>query len=242
MQTKDKGIFTNNILKVIACISMFIDHLGYIFFPRVIIFRIIGRLAFPLFAYMIAEGTRYTKSKVRYFFSIFGLAVVCQIVYFIVERDLYLNTLMTFSISILLIYSLQYFKEQFCRNQSIPKMILSGILFIILIAGVYVLNIFVEVDYGFFGCILPVFASILHGVDMEKKGVLDNKCMHILAFSIGLLLLCLFSHWTIQYYSFISVILLLLYNGTRGRYNIKYFFYIFYPLHLAVLYGIFMLF
>jgi len=44
---------------------MTVDHLGFILFPSLIILRIIGRIAFPIFAYMIAEGCRYTKNEKR---------------------------------------------------------------------------------------------------------------------------------------------------------------------------------
>ena len=47
--------------------------------------------------------------------------------------------------------------------------------------------------------------------------------------------------WPIQYWSLLAVPLLVLYNGKPGRVRMKYFFYIFYPLHLVILYGISML-
>ena len=50
-------------IKIIALLSMTIDHFGVIFFPKVELFRILGRIAMPIFAYMIAEGCRYTKTK-----------------------------------------------------------------------------------------------------------------------------------------------------------------------------------
>ena len=71
---------TNNKLKIIAMISMLIDHIGVALFPYVEIFRIIGRLAFPIFAYMIAEGCRYTKNRKKYLGIILGMAIVFQLV------------------------------------------------------------------------------------------------------------------------------------------------------------------
>ena len=56
------GFLSSNILKIVACISMLLDHIGFIFFPQYIIFRILGRVAFPIFAFMIAEGCYYTKN------------------------------------------------------------------------------------------------------------------------------------------------------------------------------------
>ena len=54
---------TGNQLKLIALVTMTIDHIGMQLFPRVRLLRIIGRLAFPIFAYMIAEGCRYTRNR-----------------------------------------------------------------------------------------------------------------------------------------------------------------------------------
>ena len=70
------AILNGNTLKIIAAIAMLCDHVGLMFFPQVSIFRIIGRLAFPIFAFMIAEGAHYTKRKARYFLTIFSLAAI----------------------------------------------------------------------------------------------------------------------------------------------------------------------
>ena len=111
METTVKSGLSSNAIKIIAAITMFIDHLGFMLFPQVRILRIIGRLSMPLFAYMIAQGCRYTKNKLKHFLTIFSLAVVLQVVYYVYSREMKLSILFTFSFSILLIYALQYFKE-----------------------------------------------------------------------------------------------------------------------------------
>lgn len=73
-----KGI-SGNVIKILAAILMVIDHIGVILFPNVLLLRIIGRLSFPLFAFMIAEGAKYTKNKLKYFLGIFILGIICQI-------------------------------------------------------------------------------------------------------------------------------------------------------------------
>jgi hypothetical protein len=57
------GFLSGSTIKIIACILMAIDHIGYHLFPNLIILRIIGRLSMPLFAFFIAEGCYYTKNK-----------------------------------------------------------------------------------------------------------------------------------------------------------------------------------
>ena len=82
-------ILSGSSLKIIAVISMLIDHIGYILLPEVAFLRYIGRLAFPIFAYMIAEGCRYTKNRAKYLGMIAGMAVIFQAVYFVAMQSLY---------------------------------------------------------------------------------------------------------------------------------------------------------
>ena len=89
---------SGNVLKIIAAISMLIDHVGYMLFPEYKILRIIGRISFPIFAFMIAEGCNYTKNKLRYFIVILSLATVYQIVYFIYDKSIDMGIFVTFSL------------------------------------------------------------------------------------------------------------------------------------------------
>lgn len=221
-----QAFLTGNALKILAAVFMTIDHVGAILFPRVAVLRLLGRLAMPIFAFMIAEGCKYTKNRKKYFGMIFILGTLCQIVYYLFDGSLYLSILMTFSLSILMIYSLQFWKEK--------KTAPAGLVFIASVAVAYILNRNFEFDYGFWGCMLPVFATLAHGTKQ------DSIQTSVLNLGIGLLILSL-DIGGIQIYSMFSLFLLLCYNGRRGKRNLKYFFYIFYPTHLAVLDGIAML-
>ena len=94
------------LIKLIAAASMLLDHIGMILFPNVLWLRIAGRLAFPLYALCIAEGFRHTRNRIKYFLRIFVLGAVCQVVYFFVSADPYLGILITFSLSIVLLFLL----------------------------------------------------------------------------------------------------------------------------------------
>lgn len=215
---------TGNALKLLAALFMTIDHIGVVLFPRVLILRIIGRLALPIFAYMIAEGCKYTRNKRKYFGMIFALATLCQIVYFFVDGTLYLSILYTFSLSILTVYAMQNMKSRGTTA--------SCLLFLLTVSAVWVLNLMFTIDYGFWGCMLPVFAAIFHST---KK---DRLPVSVGMLGIGLVLLSLDLGDSIQILSLAALPLLLCYNGRRGKWNLKYFFYIFYPVHLAVIQGI----
>ena len=101
---------SGNQLKIIALIAMTCDHVAVQLLPQWQILRVIGRLALPVFAYMIAEGCRYTKNRKRYLMGIAAIAALCQIVYFVAQKSVYQGILVTFSLSIVLIYAIDYAK------------------------------------------------------------------------------------------------------------------------------------
>ena len=211
---------TGNALKLIAALSMTIDHAGMLLFPQYPVLRILGRLAFPIFAFMIAEGCKYTHSRRRYFGNIFTLAVLCQMVYYLVDGSLYLSILCTFSLSILTIFALQDFRRE--------PTTLRGAVFFGAVAAVYLLNQFCSIDYGFWGCMVPVFAAL------PQNTKWDTPVVSTLLLGIGLVFLGLHFGGN-QMYALAAIPLLLCYNGKRGKWKLKSFFYIFYPAHLVIL-------
>lgn len=243
MQTKlaRRGL-TGNALKLIAAALMVVDHVGVMFFPRVMLLRIIGRLAFPIFAFMIAEGCKYTKNRLRYFLTVAVLAALCQTVYFIFDGSTYFSVLVTFSLAILVIYGLQFFRESWAAG-SWGKRAIAALLLPASVAAVWRLNRVLTIDYGFWGCMLPVFAALFQ----QRKGAApdgltrwDQNWLHVAMLGIGALLLAL-DKGGVQIYSLLSLPLLLCYSGQRGKWKLKYFFYLFYPLHLAALEGLWLL-
>lgn len=214
---------SGNALKLLAALFMTIDHIGVVLFPRVLILRIIGRLAMPIFAFMIAEGCKYTRNRRKYFGMVFGLGVLCQIVYYFFDGSMYLSILITFSLSILTIYALQDLRK---KNTT-----LSGVVFLGTVFTVWLLNLFFAIDYGFWGCMLPVFPALVQGTKYDTLPV--NTAL----LGLGLIPLSI-SLGDIQIFSLLALPLLFAYTGKRGKGNLKYFFYIFYPVHLAVLQGI----
>jgi len=220
------GFLSGNMLKVIAAITMFIDHAGLMLFPGSAWMRLVGRLSLPIYAYMIAEGCKFTRNRVRYFGTVFALAAICQIVYFIFDGSLYLSILMTFCTAILVIYALDALKAAPGPGRALG--------FAAVLAAVWVLNQVFRFDYGFWGCMVPVFASLPSGTKYDRLPV-RLACLGAglacLAISIG----------GNQVFSLLALPILLCYSGRRGKWNMKYFFYIFYPAHLAVLQGLLML-
>lgn len=217
---------SNNQLKIIAMIAMLIDHIGAYLFPEVMILRIIGRLAFPIFVFMIAEGCFYTKNRLKYLLHLLILGLGCQVVYFFFMDSLYMGILITFSLSIITIYAIDYYLEN--------KSLISIILMFITILGVSYLtgvlpSIYKEHDYMFDYGIIGVFTPVF--IYYSKF-----KLIKLITLAILLILLSVYYDTPQILYSLVSIPLLLLYNNTRGKYKLKYLFYIFYPLHLIIIY------
>ena len=242
-----------NHLKIIACISMLIDHIGVLLFPQVAVLRWIGRLAMPIFAFFIGEGCRYTKNRKKYFLSVFLLGFGCQLVYLVsdviehgglsIRSDAwYLNILLTFSCSIPLGYCLTDLKKAL-KKKDRNKALRSGALLLTgltLAVGVNVLFSFLrtkgaatEFDYGICGMLLPLFCLPF-----------DQKRAKLLCFAAGTLLFCagLASGMPFIWFSMLAPLALAFYNGQPGSRRFKYGFYIFYPAHLALLYLVNLLF
>lgn len=218
---------TGNQLKLLAVILMTIDHIGYEILPQYRILRIIGRLAFPIFAFMIAEGCRYTKNKKIYLLTLAVEAAILQIVYSLLLNRLYMNILVTFTFSVILIYILIFAEE---RN-NLLGFIISGAALLTVIVITYVIPDRVsfyglQFDYGIFGILMPVVIYLAKG-----------KWEKLFA---ALLMLCILSigYGGIQWYCLLAVPLLAMYNGKRGNAKMKYFFYGYYPVHLLIIHFI----
>ena len=214
---------------------MLVDHMGVILFPSQIIFRFIGRLAFPIFAFFIAEGAKHTSNKLKYFLRVFILGIICQLGYMLSEileygkiTGLYFNVLLTLSAGILICYAWQAaIKNK--KNVALLIVLVVATAFIQIFSGLsYKLGFGIEFDYGFMGMMLPLCAMIF-----------EKKLHKFLLFGAGLVLLCIqFYDTPCQWICLLTIPLLLLYNNERGKVNLKYLFYIFYPVHIVVLYGI----
>ena len=68
-------------LKLLAVLTMLVDHTGALLFPQIAVFRIVGRLSFPIFCLLLAEGAAHTSGKARYFLRLLLFAVLSEIPY-----------------------------------------------------------------------------------------------------------------------------------------------------------------
>lgn len=222
----EKGLSSNQ-LKLIAMIAMTADHVGLMFFPESALLRLIGRLAFPIYAYMIGEGCRHTRSMPKYFGGVAAMAFVCQMVYWFTQGSLYQSILVTFSLSIALCMLAKLATE---RGGLLSWVMLSAgvviVLFVTQALPALLPGTDYAIDYGFWGVLLPV------GVYLAR----DRKTS--LAYTAAFLALLALELWEGQWFALAAIPILALYNGRRGKLNIKWLFYFYYPAHLVLLWGI----
>ena len=147
---------------------------GLLLLPQLVILRIIGRLSMPLYAYMIAQGCRYTHDRRRYFLRLAGLALACQVVYYLADRSLYQCILVTFSLSVLCISAIDRARRRNGLGWTLAAAaVLLGAGAICELLPCWIPGF--AVDYGFFGVFLTILLYYA-----GKKGIVP-----------GMLLLCL---------------------------------------------------
>ncbi|MFA6947756.1 MAG: TraX family protein [Eubacteriales bacterium] len=235
---------TGNMLKAIAAAAMLCDHTAVILLPNSPFYtamRAVGRLAFPIFAFFIAEGCAYTSSRVKYLLTMLAVGIPCQLLEFFAAGEKKLNIMFTLALGAELIFAYDRMISGGAHtvgtngsenNVSEPKsdVNMRKFLGIGMFCAVILLcasaAVFPGYQYSFFGALLPLSAHIMRG-----------KCYRLAPFMLTLAAISLFFA-KIQLYSLAALLPLALYGGERGKYKMKLFFYIFYPAHLAVLWGL----
>lgn len=228
MEVKQQEVYKNGglngaILKWIAILSMAIDHFAAGFLSdynqasamdldeAYTISRLIGRLAFPIFAFLIIQGYQHTSNRRQYMMKLLLFALVSEIPFDLAFYNQFFawthqNIFFTLAIGVMgfTLY------EAYEKEEKVPLQILAFVLSGLVAA-------LLNVDYGFYGIILIFGLGILR----------DNKTSQVIfGMFIGLAQSLATS---------LAFLPIWFYNGKRGRQN-KWFFYIFYPAHLLIIY------
>lgn len=218
-------------LKWIALAAMTIDHIGLILFPKVALLRIIGRLAYPIFAYFIAEGCRYTRHKLRYFLTLFLSGAACDIAYAAIAKCYFNCIFTTFALSVFLIFAVESAQKNMKSGDNVKSVL--SLAWCVAAAAIAVIcgcfedifgKYYINIDYGLWGILIPV----------AVWAVKDRK-IKLAVLGVGLIFLTL-EYGGYQIYAFLALVPLMFYNGARGKRPMKYFFYVYYPAHIAALY------
>lgn len=200
-------------LKIIAIVTMMIDHIGAVLFPGEMVFRYIGRIAFPIFIFLMTEGFYHTGNLKKYEIRMVIFALISEIPFDLAFSGMIIdagsqNVFFTLAIGLIMMDLLCRWKEIFWKQMCV-------------FAACLVLAELLHTDYGAAG-ILLIFVFYR----FREKTVAKIIFTAVIAFVCFVPLegFCLFA--------FIPI---LLYNGRRGP-SLKYVFYAFYPVHLLILY------
>jgi len=213
-------------IKLLACFFMLLDHMGYFFFPEQIVWRAAGRLSFPLFAFMIANGWHFTTNRQKYFRRILIFGIIIQIPFALfIDNSIY-NIFFTLSLGIVAIWLWDKYKKPTLR--------------IILCLIPMIAASLIHADYGWYGVALILICHIFY----------DDFPRLAIAFVLASLMRILigYSQWmlggelptiiSLQPFALLALAFIFLYDHTPGRKS-RWLFFIFYPGHLAVLYLIY---
>ena len=216
--------FGRELLKIIAIVTMIVDHVGNILYPDLLFLQIIGRLAFPIFAYLIVLGVESTKKPRNYMATLLVFALVSQFPYFLafgIQPFERLNILFSLLLSAVTIY---FYNKR------------SPVAFVPLL-----LSIILPTEGSYYVVLTAVGMKLLK--DAPKLGALA-----LFALNIQFLLISSDLHTQIQILSLFAVPLIFLHiNGWLKKEILipenslayllrKYAFYIIYPLHLSLLF------
>lgn len=216
LNPKINANLNTNFIKIVAIVTMFLDHLGKIIFPEIVIMQIIGRISFPLFAYCLVVGCLYTSNIKKYALRLAVFGIITQPIYVLAfgHEWYYLNVIIYLLIGLLTVNAL--------KNKN-------WIVFILLL----ILTCLIDISYGISGVLLIIVFYLFR----------KNKCLSIIAASILLSIPFLNGvnfylgeiGINLQGFALFSLPFIYINTNINCRIN-KYAFYIFYPLHLMLIY------
>lgn len=209
-------------LKIIAIATMLIDHIGAALLPGLMVLRYIGRLAFPIFCFLLAEGFLHTRNVKKYALRLLFFCFVSEVPFdlAIFGRPVYWghqNVFFTLFIGLMVLAGLKYLEK--------PGILYQALKLVCILAGMAA-AVYLRTDYDAFGILVIVFFYQFRNMALFRD----------IFVSLGLLL-CSLTEIT----GLFALIPIHLYNGKRGL-SLKYFFYLFYPVHLLLLYAFRLLF
>ena len=218
---KPLSFLSGSALKIIAVLSMVTDHCAYYLLDESSVayevMRCFGRIAFPVFAFLVAEGFAHTRNRMRYFLSLLLFAVISEVPWYLLNgADGTHNVMFTLVLGVLALAAFERLREH--RILCCCSILLTAWLVA-----------WLGTDYEWRGVLMIVVFYLL---GMVKNMPVTLRRMLQLLFAFPLMM-----HYGITGALFACVVIFL-YDGTRGFIHgnvAKYGFYAFYPAHLFLL-------
>ena len=221
--------FSQESLKLIACLTMLVDHIGALLMPQYMWMRAIGRLSFPIYCFMLAEGVHYTKNPLKYGLRLFVCMIISEIAF-----DYALFGMISWDYQNVMVALLIGFLLGMCMKQ-----VNQPLFQLLLVVPFALIAEWARVDYGGLGVALMAmfmltrdvpYARILQTVAlMAICYLLDETVIVIAGFAMRLQLLAVF-----------AMVPIALYSGRKVTSSkaLQWAFYLFYPVHLMIIYFI----
>ncbi|MCQ2570814.1 MAG: conjugal transfer protein TraX [Candidatus Saccharibacteria bacterium] len=209
-------MLSSAVLQIIAIVTMVIDHVGCYFFPEQLWLRAIGRMAFPIFAFLLVEGFKHTRSFPKYFARILVTAIVAQFAIAFLDKWSNYNVLFSFCFSLIALLCIEY-----------GGFFIVAIPLLVLAAGA------VNCSYGIWGVLLVLGFYCVDGLFRDK---FFTKIALNLAVLTAITLLMINEYaWPVQIFAIFASVPIALYSGKKGRRLPRIFGYVFYPAHLFII-------
>lgn len=206
-------------LKLIALVTMLIDHVGAALFPGAVWMRAVGRIAMPIFAFCVAEGYTHTSDRRRYLLRLGVFAAVSELPFDFALMGgpelTHQNIMLTFAIAVATLMAADALMERFEGSVGI----VAGLGAVL--AG-SIVAVFLKTDYNYLGVMLVALFHFLKESEPPVKAAVGGA-YYLFMRNMGYLV------WGV-----VGFALTAFYNGKRGR-GLKYLFYLFYPGHLALI-------
>lgn len=219
------------LLKIIACFTMLLCHIPFVYPQYSVPLMYIGKISFPLYAFLISEGYVHTRNFSKYLTRLIVFGVISQIPAYLLFagksfNGLYLNIFFTLALGLLGIRIYDKIKSKYIST-----------LLIILLAVIAEL---LKFDYGAFGVLMIVCFYVFK---RNKLNMVLSQMFLMFILYMKKMSYYTFSLFNLQYilfqllFSVISLAIILTYNGKKGKSSsrIKLMFYCFYPVHLIIL-------
>ena len=212
-------------LKMIALISMTIDHIGAALLPQYFILRIIGRLAFPIYCYLIVNGLFFSKNLKRYLARLWGFALVSEVFFDLafygkILSFEYQNVFFTLAIGLMVIAAIEKIKVRY----GAVHFYLTGVAELLIVVFGCGLAWALRTDYSYSGVLM------IYGFYAFRYQAVFSILFNIMI-----------NYWLLggaQVFAVAALVPICMYNGEKGtnRKWIHWFFYSYYPFHLLVIY------
>ncbi|GAS80927.1 TraX family protein [Paenibacillus amylolyticus] len=196
----------------IAMITMLIDHIGAVFFPHIIELRIIGRIAFPIYAFAVYIGYKHTRDVQKYIWRLFWIAIISQVPFMAAFNHYSLNVVWTLWSALLVLFVIDKLRS---RLLSIPIVIGAG----------WFMEIS-QMDYGMYGLLLVLLFRYFQGPVLVVAHVVLNA------------LYLLLHNSSVQMYSVLATAGIAIAQYYQAGFRMKgprWVWRYFYPAHLAII-------